>query len=125
MTNTTVWAEPKDYLDIVRDLRQMGCAVGSATGERVPGVNIVTPEVVGTWRLKDGRLVELSYGTGMTGARWLYGVTVRTSENTYSDAGGCFHSLDEAWDHLFRLSRDSCRGTLEHGQNDDSETEGS
>jgi hypothetical protein len=119
------WAEPFDYFDIERDLKIMGRAIGSDTDERVPSVNLVTPEIVGTWRLPDGRLVELAYGTGMMGSSWLYGVTVRTSENRYSNAGGCFHSLDAVWDHLFALYQEARGGTLEYGQEDSGDAQGS
>lgn len=63
------WQELETYI------REAADNVGTATREKVTGVNFVTPDIV-TTRKMAGHLIEISYGRSFGDDGWLIGLTV-------------------------------------------------
>lgn len=55
---------------------------------QVPGRNLMTPEVLGTYITRDGDRVELSTGTGMDGER-IWGLTWPDRDGIKDDRSRC------------------------------------
>ena len=64
----------KNYKQIENELLEIGKAYGKTT-RRFPGNNFITNQIVYTGRLPNGRIFELSYGTGIIKG-WMFGLTI-------------------------------------------------
>jgi hypothetical protein len=66
-------------------------------------MNIITPEVIGYYRLRDGRYAELSEGYGLE-RRPLFGVTIEPRRGPGDTASQCFASRAQALQYIDALS---------------------
>ncbi len=80
----------------------------AAPSVRIPGVNPITPMLVGFFRDSSQDVFELSAGHDFGGVGWIFGITFpRCSDGSNDPRDCCVHSLDEALAAVGRLDGDS------------------